>query len=154
MKTTIIKHEDVKWEMTWNTKKFPTKPEKEVIFKKEKALAVLLANGVIFLNNHWWEETWPEEAKKLTSLNVNCNDVFAWGIADAEPLYYEDLKELYELWELNARWGPVVWCCLKRKVLPQEPVLEGLLKCGIWNILEMGLAPNPYDEFCKKRGTK
>ena len=50
----------VKWEMDWSrtmpnaASLFPDRPVKEEMFNEEYALAVLLLDGVIFLNDHWW----------------------------------------------------------------------------------------------------
>ncbi len=151
MQDTIIKDEDVKWVMKWNTNNHPNKPPTEIIFEAEKGLARLLAAGIIFLNNHWWEEEWPAEAKKTTSLNVNCNDVFAWGCADGEEVYYDELEDLYNHWEKDPEWGSTVWCCKKRNELPQKPVYDRILAAGVWDLDSMGLEPNYYDAAMEKR---
>jgi hypothetical protein len=130
--STTIDPDDVYWEMTWNTTKFPEKQPKEMMFEDRQALAVLLADEVLFLNNFHWEEDWPERAKEQTSLNVNCSDVFYWGCADAEELSFKEIQSLYDHWLKDKGWEPAVWCIKKRKQTPQKPVLEAILKCGIW----------------------
>lgn len=40
------------------------KPEGHYFFA-EDALAVLLANDIVFLNAYWWEDSWPEECRRL-----------------------------------------------------------------------------------------
>lgn len=154
MENTIITDQDVKWEMNWNTARFPDKEPIEIIFEPEQAVARMLAAGVIFLNNHWWEDQWPEEAKKTTSLNVNCNDVFAWGCADGEEVYYNELEDLYDHWLKDPERGPDVWCCKKRKELPQKPVYERIKAAGIWDLDSMGLEPNHYHAAVKKLSEK
>lgn len=148
--------EDIEWTMDWskgkgNTRrtdgKNPNEPEQ--IFEEEGALSHLLMNDVIFLNNHWWEETWPEKAKSLVSLNVNCNDVFAWGCADGEEVTYNELKDLYQMWKKDPSWGAVIWCLIKRKEMPQGPVEECIRELGVWDLddlkREHGLRANYYD---------
>lgn len=149
---TVIEPGDVYWEMRWGDYKkpdgspsHPEKPEVERQFEDGKALAVLLAHEVIFLNSHWWEKDWPEAARELVALCVNCNDVFAWGCADAEILKYDDLQDLYDHWLKDRSRGAAVWCCKKRGELPQAPVLKAIKAAGIWDMDAMGLAPNGYD---------
>ena len=61
--------------------------DEEPIFEYEEALAILLMDGVVFTNAFHWVEEWPEEAKEMTSIFVNCSDVFVWGSSDACLLY-------------------------------------------------------------------
>lgn len=123
----------------------------DVDFDSTAALAVLLIEEVIFLNNHWWmsatrsdkffkeklDNPWPEEACKTFSLNVNCNDVFAWGCSDAEECFYDDLEDVFNHWEKDRVWGPAIWCIKKRNQMPQKPVYESIMKAGIWNLDEI-----------------
>ena len=85
---------------------------------------------------------WPETAVNTFSINVNCNDVFAWASADAEEMFYEDLEDVYTHWEKDPSWGPAVWCIKKRNLMPQRPVYEAIMKAGIWNLDEMNLRSN------------
>ena len=132
-----LEPEDVFWFMDWSRRKddgsrqYPDKPEKELIFEPEAALAILLMNEVISLNTHWWEDDWPEQARKATSLNVNCNDVFAWGCSDAEGISYHELEELYHLWLQFPVWGAELWCVMKRGQMPQKPVADRMRQVGI-----------------------
>lgn len=141
------------FEMDWSAKNdegdrlFPNKPEKEMIFKDNVALSVLLFTEVIFLNDHWWENSWPEEARKITSLNVNVNDVLMWGCADAIEMEYDELQTVYEYWEKDPIWGTAVWYCKKQNLMPQKPVAEEIRKMGIWDIDNMGLQNNPTDSY-------
>lgn len=149
--------ENVKWDMDWRSAKerafgpddkILQKPDIEVMFDDELALATLLADGVIFLNNHWWmeEEGWPEAACKMASLNVNTNDVLAWGCADAEGITYDELRDVYDHWEKDYDWGIAVWCCKRNNMMPQPPIAEYIRKAGIWDIDNMGLRMNPADK--------
>jgi hypothetical protein len=146
--------EDVEWTMNWSnplpdgTELFPDKPRTEQMFEPVFALAHLLINEVLILNTHWWEKDWPEAARKVTAMAVNCSDVFAWGCADAETLYHDDIEPLYRLWQKEPVWGPAVWCMIRRKELPQPPVAEPMRAAG-WDLAalaaEHGLEPNRYD---------
>lgn len=147
--------QDIEWEMDWSGRKedgsrtWPDKPEKEMVFETEGALAHLLLNEVICLNSHWWEKEWPEAARKRTSLNVNCNDVFAWGCADAESIDFDEIETLYRMWTKDPSWGPAVWCLIKRNEMPQKPVEDRIRAGGIWDLDALGLGKNVTDEQCQ-----
>lgn len=143
MDDTVIKDNEVYWDMKWDTVRFPNKPAVETIFCKEQALARMIAEGVIFLNNYWWMEEWPKDAQEVVSLNVNCNDVFIWGCADGESLKYCDIQDLYDHWVKDPNWGSAVWCIKKRKMLPQKPVFDSIQKSGLWDLNTMNLESNP-----------
>lgn len=134
----------IRWEMDWSetkpdgTRVYPNMPEKEMVFEPERALAFLLLKNVVFANDHWWmKDKWPQEACNSFSINVDCSDVFAWACADAEPLYYDNLEELYEYYEKDPHWGAQVWCIKRRKQLPQKPVYDKIQQAGIWNLDEI-----------------
>lgn len=133
----------VRWEMTHQD------GCKEMIFEDELALAALLMSEVVFTNSHWWQKDWPEAARKTTSLNVNCNDVFAWGCADAEEMAHEDIETVYDHWQKDPSWGTAIWCMIKRKEMPQRPVQKLIEDGGKWDFNELckmhGLRANHYD---------
>jgi len=93
----------------------------------EDYLAYLLSHQLIIVNNGWWDKTWPKD--KIT-LSVICNDVFAWGCADAEDINYKDLEPLYVLHKKDPYWGIASWCISKRKIRPQKPVEDSMVKAG------------------------
>ena len=103
----------------------------------ENMLAVLLINEVVFINDHWWEKDWSEDAKKSPSINVVCNDTFGWACADAEEIIHSEIPELYEMWEKDSDFGPLVWCCKKRQQKPIKPIYDQIQKNGIWNLDEI-----------------
>lgn len=152
-----LEPDDIEWEMDWasmkranpNSEEIQATPDKEAKFEEAPALAHLLMNEVIFLNDHWWEKEWPEQAREITSLNVNCNDVFAWGCADAEELPYKEVENLYRMWRKDPAWGPAVWCMIQRNQMPQPPVEKLIRKAGIWDLEKLGLGKNTMDDECK-----
>lgn len=113
-----------------------------------KALACLLADDILFLNNL---EAGVYKGKKYftTCLYVNLNDVFAWACADAECVSSNDgenpseVIELYKYWKENKNWGAVKWAAIKRKVQPQRPVIEIMKKSGYWDEVLESLPKNP-----------
>ena len=136
---------EVYWEMTWDQKMFPEKPEKEIMFEKNIALAVLLLADQVFINDYWWmeKEGWPEEACRMPSLNLNTNDILMSAAADAYTMQKEDIKDVYDHWVKDPNWGTAVWYCKKMNLMPQTPVAERIRAAGIWDIDNMGLNPNP-----------
>jgi len=101
-------------------------------FGEEQALAYLLLEDVVFLNNGWWnEEQGKPWGKDAVSIHVNCNDIFAWGCADAEDATHGDLVELAKIHAADPEWGLVMWCIKKRKMMPQSPVLAQMTAAGI-----------------------
>lgn len=126
----------------------------ESYFENESALSLLLSHEQIVLNNHWWEDTWDEGKKNLFYVGVNCNDIFAWGCADAEELMFHELEDLFSYWEKDKGWGMAVWCMIKRKEMPQKSVYDRIQKVGIWNLDELqkeyNLQDNLYDKFLQE----
>jgi hypothetical protein len=150
-----ISPEDVEWEMEWASMKanpafkdherIQAHADTEMVFEDEAALAHLLVNQVVFLNSHWWEKEWPEDARKRTSINVNCNDVFAWGCADAESMLHDDIENLYRMWRKDPAWGAAVWCMIRRNQMPQKPVEKIIRAAGIWDLDALRLGDNTME---------
>lgn len=130
-KQTVITDDSVYWIMDWG--KNPEKPPQETIFEPEQALARLLAEEIVFLNDHRYKDDWPEAARKRPSLNVICNDIFAWACSDAETIDYDDIQGVYDAWLENHEFGPAKWCAIKRNIKPQAPVIEAMKKAGVWD---------------------
>src|SRR3990167_9430933 len=103
-------------------------------FSDEHALAAMLLDEAIFLNSNWWEENWPEEAKKTVALCVSTNDIFTWGCADAESLPYDEIEEVYRYWIKDRSLGTAVWAIIRNKEMPQRPVESSIRKAGIWDL--------------------
>ncbi len=121
----------VEWQMEWTPRElFPNKPEKEMVFNVEHALAHLMINEVLFLNNHWMEKEWPEDAKQTVNVLVICNDTFAYACADCERLPFKEIEPLYRMWQADPTWGPTAWCVMRRKERPIGPVEKGLREKG------------------------
>jgi hypothetical protein len=117
----------------------------EEVFNEEEAIAAMLLNEVVFMNTPWYRKDLSEEDKSFGRLIVVCNDVFAWGCADAEPLPHDELHNLYKMWRKDPAWGAEVWCIQRRKEMPQKPVEKLIRAGGIWDLDTMGLAQNTTD---------
>lgn len=126
-----VKSGEITWAITERTLDIT---DDEIEYK----LSHLLMNHVIFCNNGWWWEekgiSWP---KDYITHHVNCNDVFAWGCADAEDITHEEIHGLYTMWLKDPSWGPAIWCIKKRKCKPQEPVEKEIRRLGVWNLDEI-----------------
>jgi len=140
----VITEESIEWKMDWSEEDQLKhgRPADELVFEKDKALAHLLLNDVVFVNNHWWKKDLPEKFKESISVNVNCSDVFAWACADAEELPKKEIETLYRMWRKDPVWGPSVWCMIQRKKMPQPPVEMVIRELGIWDLDTLKLAPN------------
>jgi hypothetical protein len=110
------------------------KIDTDTITDEEEMLRFLMMEEVVFINNGWWNEAWP---KDRITVHVNCNDIFAWGCADAEDLTYSDISELFRMYKQDPNLGAAAFCIQKRKQMPQEPVVELFRKDGIWNLDEL-----------------
>lgn len=102
-------------------------------FRQERALALMLMNGEAVIADG--------------KLCVNCSDVFVWGSSDEEILPLDEIEAAYRLWR-ERPWGAQIWCLIKRKQMPQEPVEEAMRKAG-WDMDSLkhryGLRDNEYD---------
>lgn len=136
----------------------------EMVFDANDALAHLLASGQVFINNHWWKgekkylpqgvDPWPEAACNTFSINANCSDVFCWACADTEEVLFAELQDLYDHYLKDKTWGTAVWCIKKRNEMPQPPVYEAIMKCGIWDLDFMGLQENSSEKFHREQKEK
>lgn len=89
-----------------------------------------------------------------TCVYVNCNDLFAWGCADAEPLPHDEVVPLFMLWHENARWGSTKWCCFRRNEQPQAPIARDMKAAGVWCGRMEALPENEYDRICRERAAE
>ena len=123
-------------------------------FEPEHALAHLLINDVIIINEYWWKKEWIEEARKATALGVICNDLFGWGGADAEQICVGELRQLYDLWIDDPVYGSSIWCILKRKRLPQKPVFDSIQEKTKYDLTKLNFEEDLSFEERLKRITK
>ena len=97
------------------------------------ALALLMAEGVVFINNHWWEKEFSENQKRLFSINVNINDCFGPG-SDAEEIMYDELEDFFNHWERDNINGVIIWVAKKRKMMPLPYICKWIKEKGIWDL--------------------
>lgn len=145
--------------------------ETKTIVDEEKALSILLKEEILFCNTRCfigncgkWSDQYesyldyikdiPKDKLQIESetivLFVNCNDVFAWGCADAEHLTTDDIPNLYMLWKKWGHDGVTKWCCIKRNEKPQKPIADAMKKAGHWDDELEALSENYYDKKAKE----
>lgn len=129
---------------------FVTKDGNRTEFDREKALAYLLTEEVVFVNSRPYVKN-PEAPKDKQEIGgetvivfVNSNDVFAWAAATAETVAtnYDNTNtgieknELYRLLSYvleDGRWGSTKYACWKRNLQPQKPLVAKLKEEGVWD---------------------
>lgn len=121
-------------------------------FWDERAIAILMLDEVLFANSRkflgmdmsvgppYSLDGKPREETLV--LFVICNDLFYWACADCEPLKLSELPELYQLHMQNRTWGSSRWCCRKRNLRPQVPIIEAMKRDGYWDA-ELEALPAP-----------
>ena len=133
-------------------------------FRADKAAAYLLDRGVLqlgsvkYILNDWEpQDQWRFSEQDTIALQVNCNDVFAWGCSDSEDIDYAHIleddvdNELYDLLRMyleNQRWGPVKWIALKCNMAPQSPMVKAMIADGAWDEELQALPHNSIDDSC------
>lgn len=118
-------------------------PEEKECCNEELALSILLKEGVLFSNTGYFGD--GDEKEKTVVLFVNCNDLFAWGCADAECVKHSEIGGLYRAWEADKKWGVDKWCAKRRCQKPQPPVIRAMKKDGVWDAEMEALADNWQD---------
>jgi len=110
---------------------------------EEIILAKLLLDGILFVGDFntgpFFENDKPEST---TCVWVNCNDVFAWACADCEPITTAELPELYKMHKSDTSWGSIKWCCKKRNLQPQDPMIDMMKEQGAWDEMMKSLPKN------------
>lgn len=113
-------------------------PADKMLYLHEEALALLLCMDLIYASRAFP----PDDTDKETiGLYVGCNDVFYWGCADGEDLPligYGEQTVNNPFWDLYERVrkigsdGAIQWCCLRRQMRPQKPMINYLKSAGHW----------------------
>jgi hypothetical protein len=72
---------------------------------------------------------WAGEGNEIGDLcvTVNCNDLFYWACADAEPIETDaDVDLLRECLQATDEYGTSLYACRRRKMRPQNRILAKL----------------------------
>lgn len=115
-------------------------------FMEEWAIERLIRSGACFYGSIWHpDKPWgPKEGENLLGIGVcvSLNDVFYWACADCERLQWDTVKEVYDAYLSNPKWGTTIWGCKKRNLQPQVPMKEDMIKDGVWTP-ELEVLPEP-----------
>lgn len=104
-----------------------------VAFKEQKALALLLLEGVV----HWFPRELLEENEheiyvappNFTAVKSHC----MLSKIDGPTLgTEEDLEELTKMHLDDPKYGAVKWICLKQRFIPYITKLNRLKEAGVW----------------------
>ncbi len=99
-----------------NEKVFYTVNDKEHCDENAALAEMLAANGVLFVGGEQGPFFHgPNEEAKPAEIWINCNDMFAWGCADAEPLPHDKIGEFYKAWKAGRSTH---WACKSRNLQP------------------------------------
>lgn len=135
----------------------PFDPERVRILKEEEFDDYYYQECIIQLLNE--SKIRLQWVKNFLSISVDCSDVFAWGVADSEPVDSEiELEELYNLC-VKYPMGETIWCCVKVKQKPQGPMEKLMREKNSWpaEIMDQ-LEENHYDkqwrEALKEKGNE
>lgn len=110
------------------------KGEKELVPEYNLILAKLLIDEVVFVGNFDsgpFFESSNNPPDITTCVWVNCGDVFSWGCADFEPVLMKELPALYRA--SKEKYGVTKWCCKRRNLKPQKPILKRMKDAEVWD---------------------
>lgn len=100
--------------------------------EEESALAELLLAHICLIPETDYHAPWSG-MEDSCAVVVNCNDLFWWATADAEPLPYSEILNLYQAWKADPKWGFAHWACLHRGLRPQAPIERDMRTDGAWS---------------------
>lgn len=120
---------------------------KEMVDEQAALMEVLSSEGVAFVHATDGGAFFESQDKNaLITISVNCNDLWMWGCADAEPLPFSELGPLVKELRANPQWGAWIWACKYRGLQPQPPVKQDMIKAGVWSDALETLDKNPFDK--------
>jgi hypothetical protein len=120
----------------------------------EAMAAHFLEENILFLSSHKYVCGEPDDMiskSETLILHLNCSDVFAWAFADGENVSYDELPELFALYESNPKCGTIQWVCMKRNQKPQAPIVKYMKENNGWNEVMEALPENKYDAYCREK---
>lgn len=144
-KTFDTEDEAVEWLEEYLCELAELKDEEGNLYKQgtSELLTALLFSEVVWVRSGMKDE-------EAFEVYVNCNDLFAWACSDAEKITPEELPEFYNKWRKNKHY-PDIWCCAKRRQMPQDAVVERVWRPAGLNVeaiqKEYGLRPNFYNSM-------
>lgn len=95
-------------------------------------LSILLEENILFCNSRKYVELDGTTCGPTVVVFMCCNDIFYYA-ADAEDITFDELPELYKLYEKDKKWGSVKWVCMKRNARPLAHIIKHMKKDGAWD---------------------
>jgi len=120
--------------------------------KEDLALAELLSNDVVFLNN-----IDVNKKEYTTCVYVICSDFFDLACADAECVTsndYEEPSEIIDLYRFFIKdniWGGSKWVAKKRNLQPHHYIKKKMLEYGVWEDWLDELTPRTKEEIRERQ---
>lgn len=117
--------------------------------KEDLAMAELLANDVVFMNNINIKTVGEEYT---ACIYVICSDFFHLACADAECIVYNDFEEpseildLYRFFIKDTMWGSYKWVAKKRNLQPHPHIKKRMIQEGVWEDWMEDLTPRTKEE--------
>ena len=119
---------------------------KEHCDEAEALSQMLASDGLLFVSGGAGPFFKIDEKDKIpASIYVNCNDLWIWACADAEPLPMDQIGIFYKAWKADGE-GVKQWCCVQRDMQPQEPIRKNMREAGTWTDVLEALPKNPDDK--------
>jgi len=114
-------------------------------FDESIAVSEMLGDNTLFVCSPGTAFLTSDEAESRGTIEIRvlCNDLFYWACADCEELPFNQIQPLYEEWIKDKRWGSSIWCCRRRNLRPQVPIVEDMKKAGVWTE-ELEKLPSPH----------
>jgi hypothetical protein len=119
-----------------------------------KALAILLANEICFLNTVDIQHTYKNYKSPIytTCVYVNCSDLFDYACADAECIVSNDgepgseIISLYQMYKEDSKWGVEKWLSIKRNLQPIPGVKIRMISDNSWDDIMESLPKNHWEK--------
>lgn len=108
----------------------------EYDFDDELAIGEMLAEGTVFLGGKagpFFECEDDADRGGHAALWINCNDLWMWACADAEPLCEEDVEPLYIATCCPRRFSIIRWTCLRFQRPPMPEIIADMKTAGVWD---------------------
>lgn len=111
--------------------------EGRVFFSDQIAVAIMLTDYALDIRIKGEEPYVSSTHKRHFYLGMDCRRIFD-DIPDSiegrtEELLFDEIEEFYQYYLFHNKYGPIIWCSIKRKKLPREIYLESMNRIDIWN---------------------
>lgn len=117
--------------------------DERTIINREKALAKLLADGVVYpITRTVTMDDMDDYEETTTAVFVNCNDTFVYSTADGEAVTCDQIGGLLKA-HLTNDFGVTKWVSKQRGCKPLPELQDRMKEAGEWDEAMDQLDPNP-----------